>query len=437
MSGPLAIGAVSAVLRNILDNGVIDAGADLQSPVTVTAVAPDTINLANESGPRLNLFLYQVTPNPGWRNAGLPSRNGAGERITNPPLALDLHYLLTAYARDDFHAEVLLGYAMQILHEHPVLDRASIRSTLDPNPDFPSGVVLPPLFGALAASDLADQVEAIKITPAAMGGEELSKLWTAIQSHYRPSVGYHVSVVLIEAKQSSMNALPVLSRGITAQPDLGSPFPTLFKALPPKDQIAAKLGESITLSGIHLTSITNVSAVLTHRLTSKTINTVAVEADGKSATFSLPGVLSAEDDLPPGLWQVTLRVTSPPGIPPGSTTPVERETNAVSFAITPEPKLPPTPAPTRKPDGVEVLIEVRPHVRPQQHAELTIGAITAIAPERVLATDPLVFSFPSTLPSGVDQKVRLRVDGVDSRLVNRLEGEEPAFDASQVLSIPL
>ncbi len=34
MSSPLAIGAVSAVLRNLLDNGFIDAGAPL-SPVKV------------------------------------------------------------------------------------------------------------------------------------------------------------------------------------------------------------------------------------------------------------------------------------------------------------------------------------------------------------------------------------------------------------------
>ena len=35
MSSPLAIGAVSAVLRNLLDNGLIDAGAAMGSTVTV------------------------------------------------------------------------------------------------------------------------------------------------------------------------------------------------------------------------------------------------------------------------------------------------------------------------------------------------------------------------------------------------------------------
>ena len=199
MSSPLAIGAVSAVLRNLLDNGLIEAGPAVGGTVNVSAVAPDTIDLSSaEEQPRLNLFLHQVTPNPGWRNRSLPSRSSSsGERLTNAPLALDLHYLLTAYARVDCQAEILLGYGMHLLHERPVLDRAAVQRALNPNPlDV---AMLPPAFQALAAADLADQAELIKITPAVMGPEEMSKLWAAIQSHYRPSAAYVVSVVLIEA----------------------------------------------------------------------------------------------------------------------------------------------------------------------------------------------------------------------------------------------
>src|SRR5690606_7375408 len=132
VSSPLAIGAVSAVLRNLLDDAMITSVAPaLGTTVTVTAVAPDTIDLDDEQmAPRLNLFLHQVTPNAGWRNGALPSRSGAGERLANAPLALDLHYLLTAYGRADFQAEILLGYAMHVLHERPWLDRASIRNAL-------------------------------------------------------------------------------------------------------------------------------------------------------------------------------------------------------------------------------------------------------------------------------------------------------------------
>ena len=92
MSSPLAIGAVSAVLRNLLDNGLVDVGAPLGG-VKVTAVAPDSIKVDDANfSPQLNLFLYRVTENQGWRNGELPSFDRDGSRRTSPPLALDLHY---------------------------------------------------------------------------------------------------------------------------------------------------------------------------------------------------------------------------------------------------------------------------------------------------------------------------------------------------------
>ena len=74
MSTPLAIGAVSAVLRNLLDNGLVDVGAPL-GPVNVTAVAPDRIDLDDaEAPPSLNLFLYRTSqPGLGRGRACRPS----------------------------------------------------------------------------------------------------------------------------------------------------------------------------------------------------------------------------------------------------------------------------------------------------------------------------------------------------------------------------
>src|SRR5207237_7602250 len=104
--------------------------------VVVSALPPDRID-AIDANPadrksRLNLFLYQVTPNSAWRNVGLPSRNGEGERISNPPLPLNLHYLLTAYGAEEMHSEILLGYGMQLIHETPILTRNAIRTPLAP-----------------------------------------------------------------------------------------------------------------------------------------------------------------------------------------------------------------------------------------------------------------------------------------------------------------
>lgn len=448
MSSPLAIGAVSAVLRNLLDNGMIEAGAAVGTTVNVSSVAPDTIDLDNaEEPPRLNLFLHQVTPNAGWRNVGLPSRGAInGERLSNAPLALDLHYTLTAYARADFQAEILLGYAMHLLHERPILDRAAIRRALDPSPlDV---TMLPPAMQALAASDLADQVEQIKITPAVMGVDEMSKLWSAIQSHYRPSTAYQISVVLIEGTKPGRSPLPVLSRGpvdaithrdrgVVVNPDLLPPLPTLFAATPPLKQSGARLGETVTLSGARLAGAGH-RVLLQHRLLADPIEiaTGAPNAAGTELSFTLPNDAAAQAAFAAGLWQVTLRFT-----PSGEAD--ERDTNSVALVLAPAPVIAadaglglPAASVVRggSPEVVTVAMMSRPQVRPQQRAALVLGATEAVAAPRTAATQPLQFVYPGTLAAGA-YPLRLRVDGTDSLLIDR-SGPAPTFDPTQSLAVP-
>ena len=144
MSNALALAGVTAVLKDLLDTGLVDHQVTdaLGAGVTVSSLPPDTVPIeGSDAVPRLNLFLYQVTPNAAWRNVDLPSTDAAGRRISSPPLALDMHYLLTAYGIAELQAEVLLGYALQLLHENPVLAREAIRTALDPSPV--SGAILP------------------------------------------------------------------------------------------------------------------------------------------------------------------------------------------------------------------------------------------------------------------------------------------------------
>src|SRR6202008_88230 len=123
----------SFILVDLLNNGLIDR--DVSSTgvgdVSVTAWPPDRVDAgASNRQSQLNLFLYNVTQNQGWRNVGLPARDSRGVRIDNPPLALDLHYLLTAYGAEQLHAEILLGYGMQLFHETPILTRDAVRRSL-------------------------------------------------------------------------------------------------------------------------------------------------------------------------------------------------------------------------------------------------------------------------------------------------------------------
>lgn len=445
MSSPLAIGAVSAVLRNLLDNGIVEQVA-LGTTVSVTATAPDLIRLdAPDDPPQLNIFLYQVTPNAALRNNDLPSRSASGERVGNPPLALDLHYLVTAYGKSDFQAEILLGYAMHLLHERPMLDRPAIRRALDPSPLDVS--MLPPTYQALAASDLADQVETIRITPMVMPVEEMSKLWAAIQSHYRPSAAYQVSVVLIEAQRPARSPLPVLSRGlvdpvtkrdrgVVVSPDLLPPVPTLLGIAPANKQVVARLGEAVEVSG-HRLNGAGATALLSHRLLPDPIEiAVAPNAAGTGFSLPLPNDAAAQSQFAPGLWSLSLRVT-----PPGETAPRETNTIALPIAAAPviaadAPLLLPAANATRggAPQVVTVSLHSRPQARLGQRATLALDGNTAEAAARAAPSDPLVFVFPASVPAG-NRWLRLRVEGVDSPLVLR-NGPTPVFDPTQQLAVP-
>lgn len=436
MSSPLAIGAVSAVLRNLLDNGMVDAGTPVGA-VNVTAVAPDTIDLDDANlPPTLNLFLYRTSPNLGWRNAGLPARNGDGERVANAPLALDLHYLLTAYADEDFQAEILLGYAMHLLHERPVLDRPAIRRALDPSPLGPP--ILPPAFQALAASDLADQVESVTVTPEPMDTEEMSRLWAAIQSHYRPTASYLVSVVLIEAREPGRDALPVLSRGavdpatdrdrgVVVTPGLVPPYPTIESVIPPDGQPAAVLGDVVRVAGHHLDG-TGATVAFSHRLIDDPIElAVGDNPDPTGFDVTLPIGGGAEAAWPAGLYSVTAALSRPDESDP-------RTSNLAAVLVAPVADLPPVSVVRDGSTGaVTVTLGLAPVLRPEQDARLALGGATAVAEPHPTDTSQATFVF-ADVPAG-DQWVRLTVDGVDSLLVDRSE-TIPVFDPTQFLNVP-
>src|SRR6266540_559132 len=113
-----------------------------------------------------------------------------------PPLALDLHYLLTVYGAgsDELLAHRILGRAMRVLHDHSVLDRQEIAT-------------------ALAGNDLGDQLERVRISHEPLTLDEMSKLWGSFQKEYRTSTAYTVSVVLIDSDRASRTPVPVLTRG--------------------------------------------------------------------------------------------------------------------------------------------------------------------------------------------------------------------------------
>lgn len=442
MSSALAIASVTAVLKDLLDNAMIDhsVSSTVGSNVRVTALAPDRIKTGDDESTQINLFLYNVTPNPGWRNVGQPSRNEYGERLTNPPLALDLYYLLTVYGEKDFDSEILLGYAAQLLHETPILTRDKIRNALLPPSPPVDGNILPPAVGALVASDLADQVELIKISPYIMTTEEISKLWTAFQAKYRSSIAYHVSVVLIESKCPARSPLPVLTRGkpdpvtgrdegVITQPSLLPPYPTLQKIIPPSRQPAVRMGEILTLRGHHLDGAEMLR--LTHTRSPGTLELLVIsgatstECQAQIPPDPAPGPVAPDSSQNPDNWKAGIY-----GI-----TAVIQHTGQLDRVTN---ELPVTLAPrinqiTYDTGSKEITVKCSPKVWKTQQVTLIVNDIAIPAdPIKQDKTDTLLFK-SSSLPSG-SQWVRLRVDDIDSVLIDRTH-QPPTFDSTQKVTI--
>jgi Pvc16 N-terminal domain len=206
MSYALAIATVSAVLKSLLDNRLAEQGvAATVGDVSVTALPPDRISVGTEERSQLNLFLYRITPNTALRRSPREGAEKGGARDqakgagqgSPPALALDLHYLLSAYGEQDLQAEILLGYAIQLIHQTPVLTPERIRSALVASNR--EGAALPPARAALAGAHLADHVERIGISPEYLSAEEASRLWSTLQARYRPSAAFKVSPVMIAA----------------------------------------------------------------------------------------------------------------------------------------------------------------------------------------------------------------------------------------------
>lgn len=416
MSSPLAIAAVTAAMKDLLNDGLLNHDLSSIGSFSVTALPPDRVTTGETEPNQLNLFLYQVTPNLGWRNVDLPSRGANGARTTNPPLALDLHYLLTAYGSQDLNAEVLLGYAMQLLHQTPVLSRAVLRTVLGGTPPPVGGTLLPSPFGSLSAADLADQIELIKITPVFLSTEDLSKMWTAMQARYRPTMAYMASVVLIQATTGARVAPPVLKRGEEDRGAVafGSLVPTLASVRPAASDLlpAMRLGDDVLVAGTGLTA-DGTMAVVFENAKAQLIRQLAPTATTSSTalTVHVPAIADEPDAMHQwavGLYSVSLRVTLP-------NTPA-LVSNGVPIALAPLITVSPTSAAA---GNLNVTVTCTPRLRPDQAGQVSLIFGTRQVPPQSITT-PAVTAQPTTLiftvPSVVagEYIVRLRVEGIDS-----------------------
>jgi hypothetical protein len=415
MTSGLGIAAVSGVLRTLFENAIPKANLiGVLGNIDVSALPPDRINTSAE-GSRLNLFMYQVMPNPGWCNTDLPSHDGNGRRLTNPPLAMDLHYMLSAYGASDFHGEILLGYGALLVHRTRILTRDAIRAAF-----VGTGGQVPPVLQLLSTAGLDGQEELIKLAMLPLSVDDISRLWMVFGEKYRPSIAFTASVLLMRGSDATSTGLPVTRARIATTTAI---HPTIDRVEP--QMVTAGSGATLDLVGSDLL----------------TPDTAALFGSGESV---LPDPAST-----PLRLRVTLPATLRAGLNTARVSQPARfesdlragpESNAAPFVLRPAFAL---KAATTDPDidvqnltktgssaSAKVTVRLVPPVGRRQSVALLLTqpggphSYSVPAPSRDAdpdeTTDTIAFAVEGVAQA--DYLVRVQVDGAQTVLASTLEG---------------
>jgi hypothetical protein len=392
LSSPAALATVTATLQHLLT---------VVTP-TVTTQPPSTARVGG-NGEQINIFLYSTQYNTAFRNSPMPGKTWDGEQAY-PPLPLVLKYLITAYGLndDDISGQQLMGKAMSVLHDHPILGKSDIE-------------------GITPDSRLHEQLERVRITPDTLSLDDMSKLWSSFQSaEYRLSTGYEVSAVLIESQRLARTPLPVLTRGkddkgIVVQPNLIPPFPTITSIDLPLQQVSALPGDTVVLNGHHLNG-TTVTVRFNHR-------DLPVPIDVPALANGTDNRIRAQIPNSPAAWAAGVYSVEAIISKAGEQT---RATNVLSLFIAPQ-VLTISPAnPIATVIGkATITLTFNPEVRANQRASILLGDREILANDHPAQTGTLIFEIENA-PVGT-RHIRLRIDGVDSLLVDR-NATPPSYD---------
>lgn len=177
MSDYNVVNAVDETLRTLLWTSM-QADSVVSSIITteqqITIDSPSVL-IENDTPAEdyLSLFLYRVVENGDLRNR--PPEQLNQSRLRNPPLSLNLFYLVTPLTKDTGNDHRLLSKTMQILYDSPILKGSQLQGVLQ------------------------DTSEELRITLHSLSMEDLGKLWGAFMRPMRLSVSYEVKVVYIDS----------------------------------------------------------------------------------------------------------------------------------------------------------------------------------------------------------------------------------------------
>ena len=157
----------------------------INSEDNISLESPYDLDHENQGSAKLSLYLYRVAEDAYNKND--PSVPGNGARLRKPPLALDLHYLVTPRLGTAREHHIVLGKVLQVFYDRCDLQGADLAGLLQ-DTDAQLRVILNP-----------DTLE------------ETTRIWQAMGMSYRLSVCYLVRVVLIDSLVET-SAPPIVRR---------------------------------------------------------------------------------------------------------------------------------------------------------------------------------------------------------------------------------
>jgi uncharacterized protein DUF4255 len=404
MTSYRVIAAVTAALKQVLQTAAAPAVGNCD-----IRLGPPTAKIGEETTPRVNMFLFRISPNPAFRNDQLPVRGSDGHMRNAAQAVVDLHYVLSFYGdASKYEPEKLLGATTIALEEVPALFASAIASAvqaIDPND-----------------SSLSDALARVRFTRQQMSLEDFSKLWSVFfQVPYALSAVYVCSHVVLESQQAIGSAIPVTRTDFSAGPVAGF---SLFWAA--ADQSGS--GPVLWPGPLHLAGEGLGTVGTSLRIDDQIVPIDPDDLAAKAIKVTLATPEFAE--LAAGIH--VAQAIAPPATP---ATPenLRRRSNAVSFAV--HPKIVPgavTPG-AGPPKAGTIKVDFTPKVAAGQSVTLTLDSRDPNDPRSiVLDPDPpdasgasLDFPF-SGVPAG-NYLVRAHVDGFASPPEVEADPNSPDF----------
>jgi Pvc16 N-terminal domain len=180
-----AIAATSQAILGLVQSASL--GGEFQS---ATFAHYQSSNFQSPMGEGVSLWLYRLTVNA---NRNQPPRVGRDGRRYRPPLPLDLHYVVTAWAGDAVKQQRLLGFAIRTLEDTPILP-AGVLNQHGPEPD----VFRPD--------------ETVELVFESISVQDASYIWGVAQTKEQPSAMYVARMVEIESSVPLDDAAPAQTR---------------------------------------------------------------------------------------------------------------------------------------------------------------------------------------------------------------------------------